>query len=248
MANKLCSRRDVLQTLAAGGGLLLLRCQIAPPAAGEAAAGYDWARHYWGYVVDTTKCIGCCACMRACRDENDVPPGVYRTWVERYEIGAAGQVSVDVATDEDHRFAPRSSEANRAFFVPKICNHCRKSVCSQVCPVGASYQTEDGVVLVDHARCIGCGYCVQACPYGSRFIHPVTHLADKCTLCYHRIVRGLKPACVAACPTGARLFGDLKDPRDPLHTILRQRRYRLLRPELGTRPKCYYIGLDLEVV
>jgi Fe-S-cluster-containing dehydrogenase component len=186
--------------------------------------------------------------MRACRDENDVPRGFYRTWVERYQIDSESRVSVDVATNDDHVFAPLAHPAVKAFFVPKLCNHCRKSVCNQVCPVGASYQTKDGVVLVDAKRCMGCGYCVQACPYGTRYIHPVTRVADKCTLCYHRITRGLQPACVEACPTGARLFGDLRDPHGRLNTVLRQRRYRLLRPELGTQPKCYYIGLDLEVI
>jgi len=186
--------------------------------------------------------------MRACREENDVPPGVYRTWVERYRVDAKGGVQVDVATSDTHRFEPVSGEVVKAFFVPKLCNHCEKSVCSQVCPVGASYTTRDGVVLVDKQQCIGCGYCVQACPYGTRFINPRDHTADKCTLCYHRITRGLPPACVQACPVEARLFGDLKDPKSRINTILRQRRYRLLRPELGTHPKCYYIGLDEEVI
>jgi Fe-S-cluster-containing dehydrogenase component len=114
--------------------------------------------------------------------------------------------------------------------------------------VGATFRTEDGVVLVDEKHCVGCGYCVQACPYGTRFIDPRTHTANKCTLCYHRITKGLRPACVESCPTGARIFGDLRDPKDHIHTILRQRHYRLLRPELGTHPRCYYIGLDLEVI
>ncbi len=234
-------RRQVLRMIAGGGGLLLVGCY-------PRGKGPEAAEHYWGYAVDTTRCIGCCACMRACRAENDVPRGSYRTWVERYRIAADGEVSVDVALDDDHVFAPVSTPSVKALFVPKLCNHCEKSVCSQVCPVGATYRTADGVVLVDHKHCVGCGYCVQACPYGTRFINPVDHTADKCTLCYHRITRGLQPACVQACPKQARIFGDLKDPRSSINTILRQRRYRLLRPDLGTHPKCYYIGLDREVV
>jgi tetrathionate reductase subunit B len=240
------SRREVLKLLAGAPALLLVAC--GPRRMPGALDGYDWSRHYWGYAIDTTKCIGCCACMRACRAENGVPVGTHRTWVERYEIDGKGEVKVDVAADDGNVFAPAPGGAAKAFFVPKICNHCEKSVCSQVCPVGASYVTPDGVVLVDEKRCIGCGYCVQACPYGTRFINPVTHFADKCTLCYHRITRGELPACVLACPKEARTFGDLRDPKSSLRTLLRQRRYRLLRPELGTHPKCYYVGLDMEVV
>ena len=243
-------RRDALKLLAAAvPTLMIFRC--APPASAQGKDGddaYDINKHYWAYAVDTTKCIGCCACMRACRAENNVPPKVERTWVERYRVTRDGKVAVDAAKGPDYTFSPVEGEVEKAFFVPKICNHCEKSVCHQVCPVGASYMTKDGVVLVDKDHCVGCGYCVQACPYGSRFISPVNHIADKCTLCYHRITKGLLPACVQSCPKGARIFGDLKDPKSSLSVLLRQRRYRLLRPELGTHPKCYYLGLDAEVV
>ncbi|MBI4870878.1 MAG: 4Fe-4S binding protein, partial [Candidatus Riflebacteria bacterium] len=111
-----------------------------------------------------------------------------------------------------------------------------------------SYQTKDGVVLVDKERCIGCAYCVHACPYATRFINPRTRIADKCTFCYHRITKGKKQACVLVCPVGARMYGNLKDHQSELYQILRQRRYRVLKPELGTHPKAYYIGLDEEVV
>ena len=240
-------RREVVGMLAAVPGLFFLGC--SPNRRGDGSTkGYDWNKHYWGYAVDTTKCIGCNACVRACRAENDVPEGSFRTWVERYRIKHDDEVDVDVAAAKDFVFAPVDGEVNKAFFVPKICNHCEKSVCSQVCPVGASYTTRDGVVLVDKDRCVGCGYCVQACPYGTRFIDPVSHIADKCTLCYHRITRGMEPACVAACPRDARIFGDLKDPKSRINTILHQRRYTVLHPDLGTHPKCYYLGLDREVV
>ena len=246
------SRRNAIKVLATVPTLILFRCN--PPETGEpapgAADGYKWEDYFWGYAIDTSKCIGCNACMRACRAENNVPEGVFRTWVERYRVDSKGEVHVDTATDGDFVFKEPESEleVEKAFFVPKICNHCTKSVCNQVCPVGASYKTEDGVVLVDESRCIGCGYCVQACPYGTRFINPTNHLSDKCTLCYHRITRGELTACVQACPTGTRLFGNLKDPNSEISTILKQRKYRLLRPEMGTHPKCYYLELDAEVV
>jgi tetrathionate reductase subunit B len=239
------SRRKVLKAIAAGAGLLVIpvgRLQGSPEEKNPDGGPY------WAYAVDTTRCIGCCACMRACRDENDVPEGVFRTWVERYRVMTDGVVNVDVAASAGHVFAPLEDPVAKAFFVPKICNHCEKSVCNQVCPVGAAYRTPDGVVLVDQKHCIGCGYCVQACPYGSRFIHPQKHVADKCTFCYHRISKGEPPACVLTCPNQARLYGDLNDPHGELSVLLRQRRYRLLKPEMGTHPKCYYLGLDREVV
>ena len=237
------SRREVLKAIAAGTGLLVFPVAVTRGDSADGSGG-----HYWAYAVDTTRCIGCCACMRACRDENDVPDGVFRTWIERYRVAPDGEVHVDVATENDFIFAPVAGDVTKAFFVPKLCNHCAKSVCNQVCPVGAAFRTPDGVVLVDQAHCIGCGYCVQACPYGSRFINPRTHMADKCTFCYHRINKGLPPACVLACPRQARLYGDLNDPTDHLSVLLRQRRYRLLKPEMGTHPKCYYLGLDREVI
>ncbi len=210
----------------------------------------DLSSMEWGYIVDTTRCIGCGACVRACKMENGVPDSYYRTWVERYEIGEDEEVQVDSPDGAINSFHPRAKQdvpPAKAFFVPKICNHCRNSACTQVCPTCASYHSPDGVVLIDRKRCVGCGYCVQACPYGCRYISHPPGTADKCTLCYHRIHKGLAPACVQACPREARLYGNLKDPESRIRKILNQRRYYLLKPDLGTNPKCYYIGLDLEV-
>jgi len=107
--------------------------------------------------------------------------------------------------------------------------------------------TKDGVVLVDYKYCIGCRYCIQACPYGARYLHPKERVADKCTWCYHRITKGLHPACVEVCPVGARVFGDLRDPRSPVRKLLREERVYVLKPDLGTRPKVFYIGIDIGV-
>lgn len=243
------SRRDFLKLLTAGTGLILI--ELGPSlSAQDDDDAYDATKHWWGYAIDIERCIGCCACMRACRAENDVPEGSFRTWMERYRFTKSDEVLVDASKDENVGFGKAESEEEieKAFFVPKLCNHCKKSVCTQVCPVGASYLTDDGVVLVDAGHCIGCGYCVQACPYGSRFISHKTHTADKCTLCYHRITRGMMPACVASCPKEARMFGDLNDPTSKISTILRQHNFSVLKPEMGTHPKCYYRGLDQEVV
>ncbi len=134
----------------------------------------------------------------------------------------------------------------------KLENHvpeCEHSPCVQVCPVGATFDAPDGAVLIDPKYCIGCGFCIQACPYGCRFMNPVTHTAEKCTLCYHRISRGLKPACVEICPTQARIFGDLKNPEpdDPIEAFVRNNKVQVLKPHLGTEPRVLYAGIDREV-
>jgi Fe-S-cluster-containing dehydrogenase component len=202
------------------------------------------------------RCIGCGKCVLACKEENDVPrePHYFRTWVERYQVLPAGPLHperellpvVDSPEGGMHGFPDLGEAAAGAkvFFVPKMCNHCAHSPCVQVCPVGATYVTEDGVVLVDKEYCLGCRYCVQACPYGTRFIDPRTNTADKCTLCYHRITRGLTTACCEVCPTGARQLADLKDPADPVHAFLRTHKVQVLKPNMATGSKAYYTGLD----
>jgi tetrathionate reductase subunit B len=210
----------------------------------------DLTKFDWGYIVDTTRCIGCGACVRACRIENKVPETYFRTWVERFEINKGEVVRVDSPNGAEESFKQNNFPADevvKAFFVPKICNHCINSACTQVCPVGASYHTPDHVVLIDKQHCVGCGYCVQACPYGCRYVDHEKGVADKCTLCYHRIHKGLAPACVNACPRNARIYGNLKDPESKLVKVLHERRYSILKPEMGTNPKCYYLGLDMEV-
>lgn len=212
--------------------------------------GYNPYDHYYSYVIDLHKCIGCGSCVRACKLENDVPTGFYRTWVERYQKGEEEHARIDSPDGGLYGFPASTAGAAgvfKAYFVPKMCNHCDETPCVQVCPFGASYKTPDGLILVDDKRCMGCSYCVQACPYGSRFINPVSHTADKCTWCYHRTTRGLKPACVQACPTGTRLFGDMRDPYDPVRHLVERERLAVLQPQLLTKPKCYYVGLDKEV-
>jgi Fe-S-cluster-containing dehydrogenase component len=209
----------------------------------------------WGFVIDTTRCIGCGSCVRACKIENKVPDSYFRTWVERYEIDEDEKVHVDSPNGSLESFKKnhvqdkhvQDKRVVKGFFVPKLCNHCQNSSCTQVCPVGATFHSPDGVVLIDKKHCIGCGYCVQACPYGCRYISHPPGTADKCTLCYHRIHQGFPTACVYACPRQARLFGNLKDPDSQIRKILHKRRYYFLKPELATNPKCFYIGLDMEV-
>ena len=131
--------------------------------------------------------------------------------------------------------------------MPKLCNHCAKPPCVQVCPVGATFQSRDGVVLVDETYCVGCRYCIQACPYGARYLHPKKKVADKCTFCYHRIMKGQVPACVEVCPTQARVFGEAGQQSSPLRRFLRFNDVTVLKSWLNTIPKVYYAGADGEV-
>jgi tetrathionate reductase subunit B len=206
---------------------------------------------WYGMGIDIDKCIGCGKCMQACKIENHVPPEpfFFRTWVERYIIKRDGSVnvtSIGTATNPSTEVVTEK-EILRSFFVPKLCNQCENPACVQVCPVGATFQTEDGVVLVDETRCIGCRYCIQACPYGARYLHPEKKTADKCTFCYHRISKGLLPACVEVCPTQARVFGDVNSIASPLARLKRMNKIHVLKPHLNTEPKVYYANLDGEV-
>ncbi len=188
------------------------------------------------------------------------PEGHFRTWIERYVITkpkpGSGETRGETVVDSPDGGIEGFPEALvpkedilKSFFVPKLCNLCEHSPCTQVCPVGATFEAPDGAVLVDKNYCIGCGFCIQACPYGCRFFNPETHTADKCTLCYHRITRGLKPACVEICPSQARIFGDLKNPvpDDPLQQFIANNKVEGLKRNLGTGPRVAYAGLDEEV-
>ena len=212
----------------------------------ESSPNYQATDHWWSMLIDITKCIGCGNCVRACAEENHVPEGYFRTWIERYHVDDfhIEDPQVDSPNGGKDGFPPIPSGGGKDFFVPKLCNHCADSPCVQVCPVGATFVTRDGVVLVDEKYCLGCRYCVQACPYGCRFIHPERKTAQKCTLCYHRITKGLTTACCEACPTGARALGDLKNPKDPIHDFLRTHKVQVLKPQMATGSKTFYNGLD----
>ena len=196
----------------------------------------------WAMVVDLRRCIGCQACFAACKSENGVPLGIQYTWVETHEEGRYPNTKLT--------------------FLPRLCNHCDNPPCTSVCPVDATYKREsDGIVMQDMNRCIGCRYCMAACPYDVRsFLWEEPNGAwpqawngkaeakhgfvVKCHGCFHRIEKGLKPACVDACVGGARIFGDLQDPNSDVRKIVDTISTQRLKAYLGTQPMVFYVGLS----
>ncbi|MBT4887973.1 MAG: 4Fe-4S dicluster domain-containing protein [Rhodospirillales bacterium] len=214
-------RRDVLKgTAVAAAGAVAASTLPTNAVAATAANTVQYAM-----VIDARKCNGCHACSVACKTENNVPLGETRTWVEVIEKGEFPNVSRN--------------------FLPRLCNHCSEPDCVKVCPTGATYKREeDGIVTIDKDICIGCKYCVQACPYGARFINPISGTAEKCDFCLHRVKEGVVPSCVNTCQARARTFGDMNDPESDVAKLLATEAVTTLRTEVGTKPNVYYIGAD----
>jgi Fe-S-cluster-containing dehydrogenase component/formate-dependent nitrite reductase membrane component NrfD len=179
----------------------------------------------YGFVIDQRKCIGCHACTVACKEENGVPLGAFRTWVKYVERG-------------------RYPDTRRYFSVLR-CNHCDDAPCVTICPTVALYRRDDGIVDLDGDRCIGCKSCMQACPYDALYIDPDTDTAAKCHYCAHRVEVGLEPACVVVCPERAIIAGDLDDPSAPIARLVATEPVQVRKPEQGTRPKLFYVGADI---
>jgi molybdopterin-containing oxidoreductase family iron-sulfur binding subunit len=198
-------------------------------------------------VIDLNKCLpDCTACLDACRKENNVAHHGDPEWDVHW-------IRKATLKDKSDHNAPEKP-------VILLCNHCDKPPCAQVCPVQATYKRHDGIVIVDHHRCIGCRYCVIACPYNARYFNfkeseewPNKDLpkrshgvAEACTLCAHRLDRGQKPACVEACEkvnARALAVGDLDDRESGVSRLISDNSVKRIREDLGTEPKVYYIGL-----
>jgi Fe-S-cluster-containing dehydrogenase component/formate-dependent nitrite reductase membrane component NrfD len=178
----------------------------------------------YGFVIDHRKCIGCHACTVACKEENRVPLGAFRTWVKYVERGTFPDT--------------------RRYFSVLRCNHCDDAPCVTICPTVALYRRPDGIVDFDGRRCIGCKSCMQACPYDALYIDPDTNTAAKCNYCAHRVEVGLEPACVIVCPEQAIVAGDLDDPRTPIARLVAREQVEVRKAEQGTRPKVFYVGAD----
>jgi Fe-S-cluster-containing dehydrogenase component len=174
----------------------------------------------YAMAVDTKKCVGCNACVIACKNENRVPLQHFRDWVEESLTGEFPHLSMEIRSQR--------------------CNQCSEPACVGVCPTGASWISEGGIVLVDKRKCIGCKACMAACPYDARYIHPDGYV-DKCTLCIHRVRKSLLPACVEICPTSSIVFGDINDTDSAISKVLRTRKYKVNRPDTGCKPNLYFL-------
>ncbi len=244
-------RRDFVMTM---GGLFVLGASSAYAVrvltesfSGGARQAPPTTGIKWGMVIDLTKCReGCTACVDACREENNV---AYHG-DSRYDVHWIKKVGLEKQGEHHGRGKP----------MILLCNHCDKPPCAQVCPVQATYKRHDGIVVVDHHRCIGCRYCMIACPYNARYFNfkegedwpnkdfpKRSHgVAEACTLCAHLLAVGRKPACVEACENvGANVLhvGDLNDPYSNVSRLIAGYPTKRIRDDLGTEPKVYYIGL-----
>ena len=183
----------------------------------------------YGFVVNLETCIGCGACVAACSEENS-----------RILDSIARGARVPLGGRRDIIVVERGRYPNTArITLHHTCMHCEDAPCVSVCPTGATFKNEDGIVLVDYDLCIGCKYCIVACPYNARYYNEELGGPDKCTMCAHRVYKGLEPACAASCPTGSIVWGDLDDPESPVARLAS----RAVAPgaELGTRPKVFLI-------
>ncbi len=178
----------------------------------------------YGMIHDDNLCIGCQACSIACRAENKVPESVYRLQVH---IKGPEKLPNGTLKYTYHR---------------QSCVQCENTPCVSVCPTKASYKDENGIVSVDVDLCVGCLYCVAACPYQARYVDPVTKAPGKCDFCKEtRLKRGEEPACVTVCPTDALIFGDLNDPKSALNKVLSTKVTVRNKESLGTNPKLFIV-------
>jgi molybdopterin-containing oxidoreductase family iron-sulfur binding subunit len=234
----------VISAGAAGAYALPLLTAFKSSAAGAKAAA---AKCRWGMVIDLTRCpTNCTACVDACKKENNV--------------GTSGDKLRDIYRIRKVTIQSTLSAAPAEKAVPLLCNHCDNPPCALACPIKATYKREDGIVIVDPHRCMGCRYCMIACPYNARhFNFRENHdqpnpaypkrqhgVAESCDLCAHLLDQGKRPACVEACANvqaNALIVGNLNDPSSEIATIIRNHSVKRLREELGTEPKVFYIGL-----
>ena len=211
----------------------------------------------WGYALNLSVCIGCRQCAEACHRENNHDRASHNSYIRVFETERGSTDLTHARSDYDHP-VPQPGKG----YMPVQCQHCDKPPCVDVCPVKATWKEPDGIVVIDHNWCIGCRYCEAACPYHARRfnwsepkiapeeINPdqaylsnrlrPAGVMEKCTFCLHRVRKGRLPACLEACPAGARVFGNLLDPNSEIRWVLANKRIFVLKEEMGTVPSFYY--------
>lgn len=182
----------------------------------------------FGFAIDQRKCIGCHACTVACKAENDVPVGSFRTWVQYTEKGQFPAV--------------------KRHFTVLRCNHCDAAPCVTICPVNALEKRPDAIVDLDRDLCIGCRACMQACPYDALYFAEDKGVAEKCHYCAHRVEVGLEPACVVVCPEEAIVSGDVSDPMSKIARLIAEQPTEQRRVEKGTGPRVWYVDPLVEAL
>ena len=203
---------------------------------GKTGAGSGKVR--WGMLINTANCEDCDECVKACNKENGLSGGLSPTdsqWIRKVEL--------------------KDMRTERSLALPMMCQHCAEPPCVDVCPTGASFKRADGIVLVDKHICIGCRYCMMACPYKARsFVHEPLHdqkpdvprgkgVVESCTMCVQRIDKGLQPACAEACPNKSILFGNLNDPGSEISIKMRTEASTQVRADLGLDTGLRYQGI-----
>ena len=270
MDNKKTDRRNFLSKL---GAVVVAGTALSPIVSNSSelmSEDVEERKKKWAMIIDRQKCVGCGACTIACKNENNIPDGIY--WADK--ITETEGVFPNV----------------RYHYMPTLCNHCDKAPCVKVCPTSAMHKSDGGITMHDPEKCLGCRYCMTACPYnvisfndrkahsmwrsekatiegctsspnelnekvggnvipyynpdrdgnGYAGIRPMG-VVEKCTMCNHRIKDGLDPYCVEKCPSKARIFGDLNDPDSKVNYLLGKYKPFRLKEQLGTEPKVYYI-------
>ena len=213
----------------------------------------------FAYALDISRCIGCRRCVYGCVDENNQSRDPQVQWIKVFSMDKGSGVDFSKA---DPYYQPELVPEEGRFYVPVQCQQCRNAPCTKVCPVSATWTEPDGIVVIDYDWCIGCRYCMAACPYGARHfnwgeptipenqLNPDTHylgnrprkkgVVEKCTFCIQRSRAGRYPACVEVCPVGARKFGNLLDPESEIRYIMEHKRVLVLKEDLNTLPKFFY--------
>jgi molybdopterin-containing oxidoreductase family iron-sulfur binding subunit len=259
------SRRDFLKTAGASAlALLLPQALIAPsvlaaiPAPGRKSSDLvdpspALRAKRWAMAVDGTRCpTSCTDCIDACHETHNVPVTVNARqeikWIWREDFS-------HIFAEENHPYLPKAASSMRPLV---LCNHCANPPCVRVCPTKATFRRPDGIVMMDYHRCIGCRFCMAACPYGARsmnyrdprpLIRKMTPdyptrtkgVVEKCNFCEERLARGLMPSCVLACKEKALIFGDVENSQSEIRAVVQSRFTLRRRPLLGTQPQIYYI-------